>query len=176
MIRKANENDILPVAALYERELDYEEKHQKYTSWQRGIYPTADTARAGVKKGTLYVLEEDGEIVASVILDSRQPPEYRNVDWDIDVKYDQVLVVHTLCVDPDHASSGAGTKMLDFTKELAREGGYRTIRLNTRSTNTPAMKFYEKNGFSVAASKEILLNGQIKCDSHLFLYYNIKKS
>ncbi len=175
MIRKATQNDILPVAKLYEMALDYEETHKKYTSWQRGIYPTADTAKAGVKRETLYVLEnETGELCGAVILDSNQPPEYREIAWSEKLRHNEVLVIHTLCVSTKHTGEGVGSALLDFAKELAKEKGCNSIRLNTTSKNTPALRFYEKNGFTVAAEKEILLNGQIKCQSHLFLNYKIK--
>jgi hypothetical protein len=55
MIRKANKDDIETVAELYNIMIDYEDSHIKYTSWQKGIYPTAATARLGVKANTLYV-------------------------------------------------------------------------------------------------------------------------
>ncbi len=174
MIVKATQQDIADVAVLYERALDYEDSHTKYTSWQRGIYPTADTARAGVKHGSLYIMREEGVLLASAILDSYQPPEYRGVDWGQKLPYDKVLVLHTLCVNPDYAGTGVGTRMLDFAKALARERNCLSLRLNTGAKNTPALGFYKKNGFSVADTQKILLNGQISCPGHVFLFYDIE--
>ena len=77
MIRKATPQDVNAVAELYNKAIDYEDTHVKYTSWQKGVYPTADTARLGQKNSSLYVCEQDGRIVASVILDTRQPSEYK---------------------------------------------------------------------------------------------------
>ncbi len=174
MIRKADERDILPVAELYLQALDYEESHKKYTSWQRGIYPTVDTARAGVKHGTLYVMYDGDALVGAVVLDSKQPPEYKKVRWSCEARYDEVLVVHTLCVSPLSAGNGVGSRILDYAKELARERGCKTIRLNTTSKNKPAIAFYKKNGFSIADKMQILLNGQIRCPQHTFLNFVIK--
>ena len=173
MIRKATQNDILPVAELYEIMLDYEEKNVKYTSWQRGIYPTVDTARLGVKNGSLYVCEIDGQIRGAVILDSKQPPEYRKIGWSVEAKRSEVLVVHTLCVHPEHAGSGIGSAIVDFAKELAEESGCLTIRLNTTEKNVNAAHLYLKNGFAIAAAEKILLNGQIPCQKHIFMEYKI---
>ena len=174
MIRKAIQTDIDAVATLYNEAIDYEDTHQKYTSWKKGIYPTADTARLGVKNGSLYVFEEDNKILASVILDNKQPPEYKKASWITRADSGQVMVIHTLCVSPEKARVGIGSAVLDFAKKLAKETDCITIRLNTTATNTHAKYFYEKNGFIVASSQKILLNGQIACDEHLFMEYEIK--
>ena len=47
MIRRAKETDLPAVAAIYEAILDQEDATgAHYTGWQRGAYPTADTARS----------------------------------------------------------------------------------------------------------------------------------
>lgn len=173
MIRKATRDDIEKVAELYEKMLSYEESTTKYTSWQRGIYPTLDTARLGVKNGSLYVVEENREIIGSVILDTRQAPEYKKVDWGVRAGYNEALVIHTLCVHPDYSGSGVGSAIVDFAKQLAKQMDCRTIRLNTTDRNTPAAHLYEKNGFVVAGAQKILLNGQIPCETHLFMEFKI---
>ena len=171
MIRKATQEDVIPVAELYNEAIDYEDAHIKYTSWQKGIYPTADTARLGVKNGSLYVYEENGAILASVILDTHQPPEYRNVSWGVDAGVGGALVIHTLCVDPRRSGGGVGSAIVDFAKTLAKEKGCRAIRLNTTTRNLHATHLYKKNGFTTAATKKILLNGQIHCNEHYFMEF-----
>jgi len=175
MIRKATQKDIDAVAMLYNKAIDYEDTHKKYTSWKKGIYPTADTARLGVKNNSLYVFEEDEKILGSVILDNRQPPEYKKASWNTCASNNEVLVIHTLCVDHENARIGIGTAIIEFAKKLAKESGCLTIRLNTTATNTHARQFYEKNGFSIASTQNILLNGQITCGEHLFMEFNVKK-
>ena len=173
MIRKATKDDISAVAALYEKAIDYEYSHVKYTSWQKGIYPTVDTARLGVKNDSLYVYDDGRSIIASVILDTKQPVEYKNIAWNVQAKNNQVLVIHTLCVDPEFSGSGIGTTIVDFAKDLACQHGCLAIRLNTTARNIHASHLYQKNGFSVVASQPILLNGQIRCTEHLFMEYAV---
>ena len=60
MIRFAAAADIPGIAAIYDAILTREEAGPVYTNWQRGKYPTADTAREALAAGTLYVLEENG--------------------------------------------------------------------------------------------------------------------
>ena len=47
MIRPATQADLPAVAALYEAIFDREDQGPVYTNWQRGTYPTIDTARGG---------------------------------------------------------------------------------------------------------------------------------
>ncbi len=173
MIKKATQEDIQNVADLYNKMISFEDSNVKYTSWQKGIYPTVDTARLGVKNDSLYVFEENGELLGSVILDTKQAPEYRKVNWSVNAKHSEALVIHTLCVDPNAAGSGIGSAMVDFAKQLAKEKGCLTIRLNTTERNTPAAHLYQKNGFTVAGTQKILLNGQIACGNHLFMEFII---
>ena len=45
MIRKATQDDIPAIAAIYERIHDREEAGAGSTGWKRGVYPTEATAR-----------------------------------------------------------------------------------------------------------------------------------
>ena len=49
MIRKGTEQDIPHIAAIYEHIHDNEESGRSTVGWIRGVYPTADTARAALK-------------------------------------------------------------------------------------------------------------------------------
>lgn len=174
MIRKATPEDILHVAKLYDEAIDYEDSRIKYTSWQKGIYPTVDTARLGVKTDSLYVYEENGMILGAVILDTHQPPEYRNISWGAKTERNGALVIHTLCVSPKFSGGGVGSAIVEFAKSLAKEKGYRAIRLNTTTRNILAVHLYQKNGFSIISTKKILLNGQIHCNEHYFMEFVVQ--
>ncbi|MDY3985531.1 hypothetical protein [Dysosmobacter sp.] len=54
-IRPATAADLVAVTAIYDAILDREESGPVYTNWQRGKYPTTDTARQALEAGTLYV-------------------------------------------------------------------------------------------------------------------------
>lgn len=47
-----------------------------------------------------------------------------------------------------YRQKGIGKMMLDAALEKARSIGYQKVRLDTLDTMSPAMRFYEKNGFS----------------------------
>ena len=178
MIRKATVNDINAIAELYDIMLDHEENSVKLTSWKKGIYPTADTAMSGVMSRSAYLYEDEkrGILIASVILDNNQPPEYQQINWGVDASCEQVLVIHTLCVHPSYAGVGIGSDMVNLAKSVALEKNCIAIRLNTTARNVSAQHLYEKSGFTVVAKQPIMLNGNIACGDHLFMEYLIKKT
>ena len=51
------------------------------TNWSLGVYPTRQTAAAAQATGTLWVLEREGQVVASVILNHHQDDFYAGIDW-----------------------------------------------------------------------------------------------
>ena len=74
MIRLATPADLSQAADIYEEILDREAQGPVYTNWQRGKYPTIDTARQALEAGTFYVGEENGVLWGVVNLNSVQLP------------------------------------------------------------------------------------------------------
>ena len=85
MIRLASEQDLPAIAAIYEAILDHEDATGlHYTGWQRGAYPTLDTAKGILAAGTLYVgTDEDGTVWGSMNFNDWQLPEYAKGRWTI---------------------------------------------------------------------------------------------
>ena len=101
MIRLANPSDLDAIAEIYEEILAAEDARPvSYTNWQRGKYPTIDTARQALEAGTFYVGEEDGILWGVVNLNSIQLPEYDAIPWSIPAAPEEVGVIHTLCIRP----------------------------------------------------------------------------
>ena len=112
MIRRARAEDVDATARIYEALMDREEAGQGATNWKRGVYPTRETARRAQEAGWLYVREDGaGGVCASMILNHEQPSCYRDADWRVPAAPENVLVLHTLCVDPACARRGIGREM-----------------------------------------------------------------
>lgn len=92
MIRLATPADLSQAADIYEEILDREAQGPVYTNWQRGKYPTIDTARQALEAGTFYVGEEDGVLWGVVNLNSIQLPEYGAIPWTIPAAAEEVGV------------------------------------------------------------------------------------
>lgn len=164
MIRKAKESDINAIEALYNELLTHEEQTQSWSNWQKGIYPTHATAEKTVALGTMYVLEENCTICASMILNDLQGDFYREIPWQFPAEPHEVRVIHTLCVAPSQSGKGYAGQMIAFAKEEAKAAGCKVIRMDTFSGNEPAKALYQKHGFRIAGYIDTLLEGLIAED------------
>ena len=160
-IRKATTQDLNAIERIYNTILDDQEQHTNFTNWQRGSYPTRQTAETALNAGTLYVQSEADVIVGCVILNHDQLPEYGNVLWEYPGEGNEVLVIHTLCVDPRAAGKGYASRMVAFAETLGREKGCKTLRLDTYEGNTPARAMYTKLDYRFAGSTEFFFQGYI---------------
>ncbi len=159
-IRKAVASDIDDVARSYEALFDYFDSHRDRTHWLRGTYPTRAVAEKGVSEGWLYVLrDEDGTLLASMLLNHNQDAEYALQPWRYAAAPGQVLVLHTLCVLPGHSRRGIGRKMVQFAQHLARSRGCTVMRFDTNIDNIPASHLYENMGFELVSTGKAMLNG-----------------
>ena len=156
MIRRATEADIPAIAGIYDAIHDLEEAGRLIIGWQRGVYPTADTAREAVAQGELYVLEDGGRVVASGRINRQQMPAYAQVDWRYAAPDDRVLVLHTLTVDPAQQGRGYARQFLAFYEDLARRTGCVALRIDTNAKNAAARAMYAKHGY--------LESGVIPCE------------
>lgn len=161
MIRKATAADLPGVDAIYNAILDREEQGPVYTNWQRGKYPTIDTARAALEAGTLYVGEEGGALWGVVNLNGEQLPEYDAIPWSIPARRDQVGVIHTLCIHPDWSGRGLARELAAFCEAECRRQGKTVIRLDTWEGNLPANRLYPSIGYRYAGAAEFFFMGFI---------------
>lgn len=159
MIRPAKTADIAAICAIYSEIFAKERAGENYTQWIEGVYPTAATAEKALAAGTMYVLEEGGEALASVILNSFQPAEYAEIPWLYPAEGKEALVIHTLCVSPRAAGRGLATKLIEFACGFAYGRGAKVIRLDTNAKNDPARRLYLRNGWRLAGSHRALHEG-----------------
>ena len=161
MIRKAFEKDIDAVEKAYRDLLVYEKANGSNSNWVLDAYPTRKTAEEALFSDSLYVLEEDGEIRASMILNNVQLEEYKKISWEFPAEDDKVKVVHTLCIPPYFAGRGYGRRMMEFAENEAKKSGFEVFRIDTYAGNKPAAKMYEGLGFRYAGRLETLFMDKI---------------
>lgn len=162
IIRKATQDDVVKVAAGYAELAEHEKNTISYTNWQFDYYPTVNTAQESFKKGTLFVLEDCGEVCASMILNHVQPCEHHKIKWKYNADDAQILVIHTLCVNPSKTSRGYATAMVNFAHEFAKQTECKVIRLDTYVGNTPAQSLYKKLGYEYAGTEHVFFEGKYK--------------
>ncbi|MDD7732996.1 MAG: GNAT family N-acetyltransferase [Firmicutes bacterium] len=160
IFRKATSRDLRVIGDIYSRIHDHEEAGLLSTGWIRGVYPTPDTARAALDRGDLYVLVEAGPagagaaganpaetIVAAGVINQVQLPEYEEADWQEAADEDEVLVLHTLTVDPRASGHGYGRSFVASYEDLARDQGIKALRMDTNALNQRARALYHSLGY-----------------------------
>lgn len=160
IIRRAVLEDIPGVTAIYDHILTEEENGRAVVGWIRGVYPTEKTALDALKAGTLFVLEQDGAIAAAAKIDRNQVPEYADAPWRYpNALAEQVMVLHTLVVDPAQAGRGCGTEFVRFYERYALEKGCPYLRMDTNARNTAARRLYNRLGYWEAGIVPCVFNG-----------------
>lgn len=144
---RAEPGDIPEISGLYAAVCDDLSARENYPGWKKGVYPTADDARAGVEDGALYVVKKDAKIVGTVILRHRPEEGYQNAQWLTESSYDDIYVIYTLAVHPDFTGLGIGKMLLDQAEKLAGKEGCRSLRLDVVKGNIPAESLYKKCGY-----------------------------
>ena len=159
-VRRAVREDIPQITAIYDRILTEEEQGRAVVGWIRGVYPTEQTALDALEAGTLFVLERDGAVAAAAKIDQNQVPEYANVPWRHgDIPPEQVMVIHTLVVDPVQAGKGCGREFVRFYEQYALDQGCLDLRMDTNARNTAARRLYARLGYWEAGIVPCVFNG-----------------
>lgn len=159
MFRKAEPKDLEAIAAIYDRIHDNEEAGRVTIGWDRAIYPTRATAQFSIDAGDMYVEEVDGRIVAAAKINQEQVPEYVGAQWQWEAKEEEVLVLHTLVVDPDLGRGGHGKAFVAFYEDMARQMGCPYLRMDTNVRNTVARSLYKGLGYAEVGIVPCLFNG-----------------
>lgn len=160
--------DLDSIEAGYHEHFAHEKTHVAYTVFQESVYPTRRDAEKALREGSLYVCEEDGAVLGSIILDARQPEEYQNIDWPSGAAAEQVRVIHLLMVRPRAAGKGVGSALVGYAEDEARRCSCAAVRLDTGAQNTPAASLYKKLGFQLVKTASMKVGGTIAHSGHLF--------
>ena len=86
-------------------------------------------------QGQVLVAEEGGQVVGCAVLNWRRRDRH---SW-----------VTSIAVAPSHRHMGIASRLLASVEQVARAQGLSDIRLTVRASNTPAIRLYEKAGYSV---------------------------
>ena len=159
MFRTATMADLDQVAAIYDRIHTEEEAGRSTVGWIRGVYPTRQTALASIQAGDLFVAEEDGQIVATAKINQEQVPVYASAAWSREAKPQEVMVLHTLVVDPQVKGNGWGSRFVAFYEDYARDHGCRDLRMDTNERNAAARRLYHNLGYQEVSILPCEFNG-----------------
>lgn len=158
-IRKARLEDIDQICLIYSRIHDEEEAGTAVIGWDRQIYPKRETALAALERGDFFVMIDDGRVVASAVINQIQVQEYADCKWGFEAEDEEIMVLHTLTVDPLCAGHGYGKAFVAFYEEYAAAHGCPELRMDTNARNARARAMYKGLGYIEAGIVECVFNG-----------------
>ena len=158
-IRKAVAGDIDSICEIYEHIHNEIESGRVTIGWIREIYPTRATAGTALERGDLFVEEMDGKVVGTAIINQIQVDTYQYASWQYQASDEQVMVLHTLVIDPYISGHGLGTAFVKYYEQYASEHGCVYLRLDTNARNVNARKFYKKLNYKEIGILPCVFNG-----------------
>ncbi len=117
--------------------------------WQNG-YPSRGVIEADVRKSQSYCVLVDGEIVGTFALISDGEPTYDDIsdgNWLTGDGKDHYFAIHRVAISVKSRGRGISTEIIGFCANMAREGGKKSLRIDTHRGNVVMRKMLEKNGF-----------------------------
>lgn len=123
-------------------------------------YPDRGTIEADIRSGAAFTASQDGGLVASVVLNEHQDPEYDAIDWRF--TDGPATVVHRLMVHPRLEGRGLARVLMKFAEDRAGRVGHRAIRLDAFANNPRALRLYEKLGYRDAGTV-VFRKGVFRC-------------
>ena len=158
-IRKARGEDIDQIENIYDRIHDEEERGKAVIGWIRDVYPIRKTAEDSLRRNDLFVMVDEEEIVATAIINQIQVPDYAYAKWKNEAADDEVMVLHTLIVDPLHKGKGCGKAFVSFYEDYALSNECHELRMDTNARNERARIMYKKLGYEEVDIVPCVFNG-----------------
>ncbi len=147
-IKNAKTEDFERVYQFYLDVIEDMQTAEYRPGWQKDVYPTSDSIRGAIENGTLYYGDEDGEVIASFIINNCHEEAYDQCKgWQIDAKPEEITTIHTLAVSMKHQGKGMAGQLVTFAQEKARSEGQKAIRIDVLKGNVPAERLYPRYGF-----------------------------
>ena len=157
--RKARKADLAAIAEIYDRIHTAEEQGLVSPGWVRGVYPKPATAAEALERDDLFVAENGGAVVGTAIINQMQPEAYSSGEWAYPAPEGDVMVLHTLVIDPRCAGQGWGGRFVRFYEAYACSRGCPCLRMDTQVRNAPARRLYRKLGYQERNTVDCVFNG-----------------
>lgn len=135
--------NISTVINLYRRAID-KMSSLNIDQWDN-VYPDKETIEGDILKNTMHGYFINDELCAVQVINEIQAEEYSSISW----KYpaEKPLILHRLCVAPEHQNKGIAKKMIRYAEFFADENGYSVIRFDAFAENPISLGIYKKMGY-----------------------------
>lgn len=142
-IRQGKESDIHTIMDIKNRVVKVMQKSGN-KQWNEN-YPNEEIFLQDIKNRSLYVYEEDGEVLGFIVADDNHAFEYDDIPWEL-TRLDSIAF-HRAAVNPDVHSKGIASKLMENAEKMFKEKGYLGVHSDTSLENIPMQRLFEKRGY-----------------------------
>ena len=167
-IRQAQIEDYETILSFYDDVITGTPNISSHARWSKGKHPTAESIRAYIEEGSMYLYTEDGRIAGAMAVTMYQGEDYHAIEWSQPVEDHEAAVIHILAVSPDYQGKGIGTKMIQEAVRLSKTNGKKAIRLDALASNTPAHRIYKRLGFEYRGKQHLYAENTGWTDFYFF--------
>ncbi|MGL4993454.1 MAG: GNAT family N-acetyltransferase [Bacteroidales bacterium] len=113
--------------------------------WQNG-YPNESVFRNDIESQNSYIYTLDDEIVATAMISFEGESTYDHIDgsWLSDIPY---VVIHRIAVKESMKGKNIAGQIISHAKDMAKERGVSSIRIDTHRENLSMQRAVLKVGF-----------------------------
>lgn len=143
-IRKTTMQDIDNVLFIIDEAKQYF-KTQGINQWQDG-YPNRDSIIHDITNQEGYVIEENGEILATCMMSTREDPTYGYIEDGAWIDNESYVVLHRVATRSDQKGKGLASLFIKAVETLYPR--VTSIRVDTHPENKAMQQVFNKNGFT----------------------------
>lgn len=143
--RKTTEKDLESVINIIDEAKEFL-KNNNIDQWQNG-YPNEEVILKDIENDNSYVLEDNGEIIATTVLSFDGDKNYdviKDGNWITNNKYG---VTHRIAVSRKCSKKGIGNFIIKISEDIARENNIKSMRADTHKDNKSMQSLLFKNGY-----------------------------
>ncbi|GAK03403.1 putative acetyltransferase [Geomicrobium sp. JCM 19037] len=160
MIRLAQMEDLSGIVSIAKRAVT--QMNDEGSDQWNDQYPTLKHFATDITNQELYVFVEE-RIEGFIVINQAFATEYDELTWT-DFHKD-AITLHRLAVNPDTRNRGVAAALFTYAEHVALERGHTSIKVDTYSLNTKAMRLFHKLGYTKVG--ELLTEAR----SEPFVYY-----
>ena len=109
------------------------------------VYPTWNDFKRDIDNDTLYVVEDERDLIAVYVINKEADEAYDRCTWS--GTDEKACLLHRFCVSPKYQNRGLGRTILNYIENQAVGMGYTSIRLDVFTQNPYALKMYDRNEY-----------------------------
>ena len=154
-IRTAYKEDFSELLSFYNRRCNVLGEQDFLPEGDKGGFPSEEMIRESIVAKAQFVGIEDEKIIAAYIIDHNCDPAYHSVQWQINAKTEEVMILHALRVLPEYSRRGYSKQLVRHAIQISKEMGQKAIRLDCIEGNDIPQKMYQSLGFQYIDSVRI---------------------